>query len=80
LQLTGESRASIKSTASRGNLRLTAMDRVFWHAGGIPSANVPARNMLPFRWDGTKWLARPYVMKAHARRIREWIERGTVTT
>ncbi len=46
LRLTDESRKDIKVGANRGNLRVNAMDRVWFQAGGIPSANVPARSVV----------------------------------
>ncbi len=80
LRLTDESRKDIKVGAFRGNLRLNAMDRIWYQAGGIPSANVPARSMIPFLWNGTTWKAHPRLAANHAKRIAEWIEHGRVTT
>jgi len=80
LQLTGESRASIKVTASRGNLRFYAMDRLYWHMEGIPANNVPARNPTPFRQDERTgaWVAKPGLLRSHNAAIKRWIEKGTV--
>lgn len=81
LQLTGESRDSIKVTASRGNIRLYAMDRVFMHAaGGVFQGrpNPPKRSVLPFELRDGKWMAKPHILALHQKHIKQWIETGRV--
>lgn len=76
LQLTGESRASIKVTASGGHVRFYAADYLFVHMRG---KHLPLRNPTPFYFRDGVWKWRAQLRQAHARRVREWIENGVVT-
>jgi hypothetical protein len=76
------SKNATKVTASRGDLRFYTTEHLFFHMSDPQSSKrtFPKRNPTPLQYvDGKGWMFKPQVVRAHARRVRQWIETGTVT-
>lgn len=81
LQLTGESKSSVKITAQNdGSIRFWAAPYLYFHMSGFVAhgngAVVPKRNPTPFELRDGKWMAKPALVKRQARHMREWIDKG----
>ena len=76
------SKDATKVTAANGNLRFYTTEHMFHHMSDPQSAKrtFPKRNPTPLHYvDGKGWMFKPQVVTAHARRVKQWIEKGTVT-